>query len=332
MASSQPQPQPQPKPPPPQQQPQSALRAAPLREGRAPVSERLVAMLFLAALLHAIVILGLTFVATGQGGERDTPQLDVLLVTDEIPEAQSNDQAVYLAQRTQAGSGNTSEALPAASPASRGAPSLQQPVPAGADGASGSGSSSARQDRPVLASSAPSSDIRYMGDAPAAPAAAADAVTEAAGDAAGEPRSGHGDAVELLLRGKTDGEHWVTPDTRASRLAPYLIAWKRKVERVGNLNLPTAVRSAGLSGSPVVEVEIAASGRLQQASVQRSSGSGALDQAALAILKLASPFEPFPAELSADYSQLRFAYQWDFVAGALQSGAVTVSSDSRTGP
>jgi protein TonB len=308
--------------------PQSAIRAAPLREGRAPVSERLVAMLFLAALLHAIVILGLTFVAAGNGGERDTPQLDVLLVTDEIPEAQSNDQAVYLAQRTQAGSGNTSEPLPAASPASRGAPLLQQPMPAGADGASGSGS--ARQDRPVLASSAPSSDIRYMGDAPAA--AAADVVAESAGEAPGEPRSGHGDAVELLLRGKSDGEHWVTPDTRASRLAPYLMAWKRKVERVGNLNLPIAVRSAGLSGSPVVEVAIAANGRLQQASVRRSSGSGALDEAALAILKLASPFEPFPAELSADYSQLRFAYQWDFVAGALHSGAVTVSADSRPGP
>jgi protein TonB len=308
--------------------PQSALRTAPLREGRAPVRERLVAMLFLAALLHAIVILGLTFVAAGNGGERDTPQLDVLLVTDEIPEAQSNDQAVYLAQRTQAGSGNTSEPLPAASPASRGAPLLQQPMQAGADGASGNGS--VRQDRPVLASSAPSSDIRYMGDAPAA--AAADAVAESAGDAPGEPRSGHGDAVELLLRGKSDGEHWVTPDTRASRLAPYLMAWKRKVERVGNLNLPTAVRSAGLSGSPVVEVEIAANGRLLQASVQRSSGSGALDEAALAILKLASPFEPFPADLSTDYSQLRFAYQWDFVAGALQSGAVTVSSDSRAGP
>jgi len=312
-------------------QPQSAVRAAPLREGRAPVRERLVAMLFLAALLHAIVILGLTFVAAGHGGERDTPQLDVLLVTDEIPEAQSNDQAVYLAQRTQAGSGNTSEPLAAASPASRGAASLPQPMPAGSAGASGS----ARQDKPVLASSAPSSDIRYMGDAPAAAAAAALAESAAEappGEAPGEPRSGHGDAVELLLRGKTDGEHWVTPDTRASRLAPYLIAWKRKVERVGNLNLPTAVRSAGLSGSPVVEVEIGANGRLQQASVRRSSGSGALDQAALAILKLASPFEPFPADLSADYSQLRFAYQWDFVAGALRSGAVTVSSDSRTGP
>jgi protein TonB len=66
--------------------------------------------------------------------------------------------------------------------------------------------------------------------------------------------------------------------------------------------------------------------------VRRSSGSGALDAAALTILKLASPFEPFPADLSASYSQLRFAYQWDFVAGALQSGAVTVSADTPRGP
>jgi protein TonB len=304
-----------------------ATRGPPLREGRAPVHERLIAMLFLAALLHAIVILGLTFAVAGHGGGTDTPQLDVLLVTNEIPEAQSNEQAVYLAQRTQAGSGNTTEPLASASPASRGAPLARQDL-SQAGGADSTAAS--RLDKPVLASSAPSSDIRYFGEAQAAPAA--DALPEVTGDTPGEPRSGHGDAVELLLRGNANGERWVTPDTRASKLAPYLIAWKRKVERVGNLNLPSAVRNAGLSGSPVVEVEIAANGRLRQATVRRSSGSGALDEAALTILKLASPFEPFPADLSADYAQLRFTYQWDFVAGALQSGAVTVSSDSRSGP
>jgi periplasmic protein TonB len=302
-------------------------RGSPLREGRAPVHERLTAMLFLAALLHAIVILGLTFAAVGHGGGNDTPQLDVLLVTNEVPEAQSNEQAVYLAQRTQAGSGNSAEPMASASPASRGAPYPRQDL---SQASGGNAAGANRLDKPVLASSAPSSDIRYFGEAPATPAA--DALPEFIGQTPGAPRSGHGDAVELLLRGKANGEHWVTPDTRASKLAPYLMAWKRKVERVGNLNLPSAVRNAGLSGSPVVEVEIAANGHLQQASVRRSSGSGALDEAALTILKLASPFEPFPADLSADYSQLRFTYQWDFVAGALQSGAVTVSSDTRSGP
>ena len=302
-----------------------ATPAAPLRVGRAPGAERLMAMLLLAALLHAIVILGLTFASTGRGGGGDPPQLDVLLVTDEVPEAQSNDQAAYLAQRTQSGSGNLTEPLPAATPASRGAPS----APQHSSQAGGNTSGDNPLDKPVLASSAPSSDIRYFGEA-AAPAAAQ--LPELTGDTPGEPRAGHGDAVELLLRGKANAEHWVTPDTRAAKLAPYLMAWKRKVERVGNLNLPSAVRNAGLSGSPVIEVEIAANGRLRQANVRRSSGSGALDEAALTILRLASPFEPFPSDLSADYSQLRFAYQWDFVAGALQSGAVTVSSDTRPGP
>jgi protein TonB len=298
----------------------------PLREGRAPVSERLTAMLFLAALLHAILILGLTFAAGGRGGGSDTPQLDVLLVTNEVPEAQSNDQAVYLAQRSQLGSGNTDVPLHSASPASRGAPDPRPDAGRGTGNASGA----IPLDKPVLASSAAGSDIRYFGEAPAAPAA--QPPPEFIGDMPGEPRSGHGDAVELLLRGKANAEHWVTPDTRASKLAPYLAAWKRKVERVGNLNLPFAVRNAGLSGSPVVEVEIAANGRLQQANVRRSSGFGALDEAALTILKLASPFEPFPADLAANYAQLRFTYQWDFVAGTLQSGAVTVSSDTPAGP
>jgi len=48
-----------------------------------------------------------------------------------------------------------------------------------------------------------------------------------------------------------------------------------------------------------------------------------LDQAALTILHLASPFNPFPATLAKHYSRLRFAYQWDFVAGTLQTGAAS---------
>jgi protein TonB len=137
--------------------------------------------------------------------------------------------------------------------------------------------------------------------------------------------------VELLLRGKSSAQHWVTPDTQASALAPYLAEWKRKVERVGTLNFPSAARRAGLSGSPVVEVEIAANGRLREAKVRTSSGYGALDQAALTILRLASPFNPFPAELAAEYSRLRFAYQWDFVAGNLTS-ATAPAAEAQAGP
>ncbi len=290
----------------------------PLREGAAPVRDRLMAMLLLTAMLHAIVLLGLSFTSGSALSPPKTPELDVMLVTDEVPEAKSNDRAVYLAQRTQIGAGNTDRLQHVGSPASRGARDASD-VARNSPG-----------DKQYLATTGETPEIRYIGDI--TPAAADPPLPLIIGETEGNPRSGRGDAVELLLKGKPDAQHWVTPDTRASRLAPYLAAWKRKVERVGTLNFPTAARNRGLSGSPVVEVQIGANGRLIDATVRRSSGFGSLDESALSILKLASPFDPFPPDLAAEYSQLRFAYQWDFVAGSLQTGAVTLSSDTESGP
>jgi len=283
-------------------------------------------MFLLVAMLHAIVLLGLRF-TDGGDGRGDTPQLDVTLVTDEVPEARENPHAAYLAQRTQLGAGNSDEAR-IASPSSRGALATARVGNAGRDAASSPRDSDA--ERNLLATSGETADIRYIGAAAAADSG--ESLPLLLADTEGEPRSGRGDAVELLLKGKPDAQHWVTPDTRASKLAPYLAAWKRKVERIGTLNFPAIARSSGLSGSPVVEVQIGANGRLLKSSVRRSSGHDALDQAAMSILKLASPFDPFPADLAADYAQLRFAYQWDFVAGTLQTGAVTVSADTQSGP
>ena len=53
---------------------------------------------------------------------------------------------------------------------------------------------------------------------------------------------------------------------------------------------------------------ILADGTLESATIMRSSGSPKLDQAALDILKLASPFDPFPKELAEKYRLLRFKY------------------------
>ena len=294
-----------------------------LREGRAPVRERLMAMLLLTALLHAIVILGVGFSAGGLAGGNKAPQLDVMLVTDDVPEARANSHASYLAQRTQIGAGDTDEHTPPGSPTSRGAQQRAEKPIDGVQDASRVRSGDRTAER-VLLTSGQSPDIRYFGElATSGPTAA---LPEDLGETPGAPRSGRGDALELLLRGKANAEHWVSPDTRASRLAPYLAEWKRKVERVGTLNFPTAARRSGLTGSPVVEVEIAADGRLQEAHVRRSSGYDALDRAALTILRLASPFNPFPPDIAAQYSRLRFAYQWDFVSGNLAAASAPQSA------
>ncbi len=74
----------------------------------------------------------------------------------------------------------------------------------------------------------------------------------------------------------------------------------------------------------MVEVGIAADGKLDRVLIRRTSGSPELDQAALEILKLASPFDPFPPELAAKYRVLRFAYEWQFSGGHPAPGSVSV--------
>jgi protein TonB len=106
-------------------------------------------------------------------------------------------------------------------------------------------------------------------------------------------------------------------------LAPYLDAWRRKVERIGTLNFPAVARTTSAGASPLVSVAIAADGKVESALIRRSSGDPELDQAALATLKLASPFDPFPPELAAQYRVLHFAYEWQFTGGRNEHGILS---------
>lgn len=287
-------------------------------EGRAPVRERLVSMLFMAGIAHAIVILGLTFSAGGSVPA--APGMEVLLVSDDLPEASRNDHAVYLAQRTQLGAGNT-HTLATGSPEAR----LEATAAAeAADAARRAGTGGNAGEERSLTTNAPAPLIRWLGETGPS-AGAAGSLPHVDGSASA--RHGRGDATELVLRGDPRTGQWISPDTRASKLAPYLDAWRRKVERVGTLNFPSAARRADLSGSPVIEVALGSDGRLIEATIRRGSGHDEIDQAALQILKLASPFEPFPRELAHDYDALRFAYQWEFFGGQLATGAVTTTAD-----
>jgi protein TonB len=292
-------------------------------EGGAPVRERLMSMLFLAGIAHAIVILGLSFSAGSRPGA--APGMEVLLVSEELPEASRNDRAEYLAQRTQLGSGNT-HTLATGSPeahlasAAASAPGEAQQATPAAERAGA---------EPLLSTGAPAPVIRWFGQVGEPVAAVTRAQRADEGTAA---RRGRGDALELVLHGDPKTGRWISPDTRASRLAPYLDAWRRKVERIGTLNFPSAARRADLSGSPVIEVALGADGRLIEARIRRGSGHAEIDQAALLILQLASPFEPFPRELARDYGALRFAYQWEFFGGQMGAGSVTVGTNEGAGP
>jgi protein TonB len=290
-----------------------------LREGKAPVWDRLLTMLFLAGLLHGLVILGLTFRASA-GDRGSAPGLEVLLVSDELPEADQNSSATYLAQRTQRGSGNTRDPV-APHNRSASARKLRHAGTPEGDSLTSSGETAGSQDERIVTTIAWNTDVRYFADA-GSTGAARDRplrVDEPPVTQPG-PQDEEGPAQ---LRGPERDELWITPDTRAATLAPYLDGWRRKVERIGTINYPTAARGGGAQASPVVEVGITTDGTLDRVVIRRSSGNPELDQAALAILKLASPFDPFPPELAAQYRVLRFAYEWRFVGGRVASGTLS---------
>ncbi|HEY1898322.1 MAG TPA: TonB family protein [Steroidobacteraceae bacterium] len=294
------------------------MRALIPREGSAPVRDRLLMTAFIAALIHGMLILGLTF---SSSGHRDSGVhgLDVLLVSDELPTADHNDSAAYLAQRTQLGSGDTSSPTVAHNQAATPSP----PPHAGeAQGTSLTRAAAAASsaDEPVLTTTAARTDIRYFFASQGQDGAAQALPLES--DTTPTPRPA-GETGPVQLRGAQRDELWITPDTRESIIAPYLDGWRRRVERIGTLNYPTAAERAGVRASPVLEVAIDADGRLTQAQIMTSSGYPDLDAAALAILKLASPFAPFPPDLAARYHTLRFAYEWQFSGGRAAPGHLT---------
>lgn len=281
-----------------------------IQEGVAPVKDRMTTTLFLAALFHGIVILGVTF-AIPSSDERPTPTLEVLLVTGEDTRAADNPQAQYLAQRNQRGSGTTDEHVRPANPASSAIAAQQAGIPEG-NSSEYREAVAGQQSAEILSSRSERSEVEYRSgeDQPAQQAQAPLALAPTT------PRPIATNAMDetLRLRGRlADGSFEAVPNTRESRLAPYLDAWRRKVERLGTLNFPQIAR--GGAGNPVLEVSIRGDGSLGQVIVKRSSGHKEIDQAALSILRLASPFDPFPAELRKQYDELRFAYEWQFLGG-----------------
>ena len=76
----------------------------------------------------------------------------------------------------------------------------------------------------------------------------------------------------------------------------------------------------------MAEVAIRANGTLESVRVRRTSGHSELDNAAIGIVRLAAPFEPFPSALRERFPVLRFAYEWQFINGQLGGDGAVFSS------
>ncbi|EIK54901.1 TonB domain-containing protein [Stutzerimonas stutzeri TS44] len=95
----------------------------------------------------------------------------------------------------------------------------------------------------------------------------------------------------------------------------YRDEWRKKVERIGNLNYPDEARRQRIYGSLRMLVTINRDGTVQELRVLESSGQPVLDEAALRIVRLAAPFAPFSGELGQKFDQVEIIRTWRFERG-----------------
>ena len=279
--------------------------------------DRLSSTLFLAGLLHGVILLGVTFTALDAPPEPSAMSFDVVLITD-TNDLEIQTDAEMLAQQNMTGAGNTSEPM-------RLETALNQTLEASVLGPDQVGAENPQRLETATRSERPTIVARSIESSLAAPEDQIDEDRQA--ELQQQAFIGTSSAIEIidepaeetLISDNQQRELIISANTREARIAAYLSKWKNQIERIGTLNYPNVPKSQGLTQFPTLEVAIAASGELQEVVIRNSSGIKSLDQAAMNIVNLSAPFEPFPEFLSKEYDVLRFAYEWRFSDGFASS-------------
>lgn len=94
--------------------------------------------------------------------------------------------------------------------------------------------------------------------------------------------------------------------------AQYLRDWEVKVERMGNRNYPEVASKKNFSATLSMDVGIKVDGSIYSIRIKKSSGIPALDRAAKNIVKMCAPFAPLPLELQKELNVLVITRVWKF--------------------
>ncbi|RLA24565.1 MAG: energy transducer TonB [Gammaproteobacteria bacterium] len=267
-------------------------------------ADRLVSTLFLAGIVHALVILGITFDLPKPG--QASKSLEIVLVrqsSDRVP-----DKADFLAQANSLGSG---ESLEKKKIEERGRPQ-QIARNSGQQAIEMEKQSSQSSQKKVLVQQKSTKKIST-------------ADKEKKED---KPRKISAESLAMQIS-ELSKELNMAEQNYAKRprikfinsmsaksyiFAQYEAEWQRKIERIGNLNYPDEARRKRLAGRLLLVVLINSDGSLEKVELRSSSGHKILDDAAIRIVQLAAPFAVFPAEISKEYDQLAITRTWRFAS------------------
>ena len=259
--------------------------------------DRMALTLFFALVLHAMIILGITFgLHDDPAPENILPTLDITVSNRRTPPP---DEADYLAQTSQEGGGNTTEkvrptqAIPEQAPAVR----PQQAAPSPAQVITTDTAETRHHQKKNVIPDTSKPDVK-----------AADLIERSM-----EMVNLNEQLSESMQAYAQRPRHiYVSARTQEFKYANYMSEWVKKVERVGNLNYPDDARREGLSGKLIMDVTMNSDGTVRNISILRPSGHAVIDEAAIRIVNLAAPFAPFPSEILKDADILHITRTWEF--------------------
>lgn len=270
-------------------------------------ADRLSLTLFLAAVVHALVILGIGFSSPDRRPPQTPPMIEVTLA--ERPSAEAPEDHDFLAQDSQDGGGESEEKQrpKEASTASPAADAGQAPAPtspaSAAEEARAAPEVVTRRDPQPEASEEPSPTTETQKPN------AAELISDSRQMAQSMAREQESESVFSRYPTKQR----IDARTKAHAAAEYMRQWVAKVEQVGNLNYPEEARRRRLSGTLVLEATLRPDGSLVDVRILDSSRQPVLDQAAMRIVHIAAPFSAVPSEVLAGSDLLVITRTWEFI-------------------
>ncbi|MSR14733.1 MAG: energy transducer TonB [Gammaproteobacteria bacterium] len=325
-------------------------------EPRSPVvtaNDRMAFTMCIAVLVHAMIVLGVSFVPEPPARMR-AEGLEVILVTQKSEQAPEDPD--MLAQVSAQGGGSADGAARPATPLLAPLPSVTPTLAASAvTPQTASSTQQALPLEPLTVSPVPQTTTQAAPTPSAAPARLvksaiiaklpdpAPSTTRATADAKPAPNPAEAPspvltspaalptAAQLITRSfamaslhaelqqklqvkaKRPRMKFVSATTQEYKYAAYMEAWRVKVERIGNLNYPDEARKKKLAGSLLLDVSLKPDGSVLEIIVRRSSGHRVLDDAAVRIVELAGPYAPFPDDIRSEVDVLHVTRTWKFL-------------------
>jgi protein TonB len=273
--------------------------------------ERFGFTIFMSACLHVIIIAGLGFSFITESA--NTPAIEITLAqyrSETAPE-----QADFIAQENQIGSGSLDEAIAPATPFESAVYDEQiqevQPIPMPA------ASAQQTQDLRVLSSTEADELLRQQMESQVPKDSQVLSEHSSPQDIALAIASLQAqlDIQQQAFANRPRRYTISSASTQQRHDALYLDNWRKRIELIGNEHYPDQARQNDIFGSLRMMVTLRPDGSVAEIRILQGSGHDVLDQAAVDIVSLASPFDPFPEELRGSVDLLEIIRTWRFRPG-----------------